>query len=146
MGKNLYQRRYGLVWLGHIDSLVAVIVAVPIAKPRRLGCRVGCVWPALNETLDSVKVAFAGSLLASRIVIEDGAGAAKVTLNGMVFPGVIVTWAGITIPAEAFTVMLAVASVRFDEPTAALARITAVPAVTPVTGTTTLVALAGMVT
>ena len=44
------------------------------------------------------------------------------------------------------TVTVAVASARLTEPTAALARITADPAATPVTGMTTVVALAGMVT
>jgi len=75
---------------GAKPGAVAVIVAVPTARPLMFGCRVGCVWPWLKLTLENDNAAFAGSLLTSWTVRDDCAGAAKLTENVPILPGAIV--------------------------------------------------------
>ena len=63
-----------------------MIVSVPAVTPVRVGCRVGVVLPALNET--EVKFSDALPLLRASVTVTGPLGAvARVTGNGTVLPG-----------------------------------------------------------
>ena len=121
----------------------AVMVVVPCTRPLRFGCRVGRVSPAAIVTPPKETVAFDGSLLVSvtNKPAGPGAGRARLIANGTLSPGPKVTVAGIIMSIARVTVTFAVASVK----PAAVARITLLPAATPVTGIVTVVAVAGIV-
>jgi hypothetical protein len=97
------------------------------------------IVPSDTKTVDGNTVAIEGLLVASVIKTPPaGAAVPNATGKGAVSPGVTVTFAGRSIPGTTgiVTVTLAVASGMFG----ALARIATVPALTPVTGTDTVVA------
>src|SRR5664280_2788092 len=113
------------------------MLADPILTPVIVGCWVGAVVPCAMEILDTEIVTFDGSVLASATVTAEGAGADKVTGNGMVWPNPTLGLGGRLIDPKISTVTLAVTSAMFGR---LLAWITAEPAATPVTGTLMVVA------
>jgi hypothetical protein len=121
---------------------VAIMVAEPTATAVTFGCE-DCVWPAPMMMFTGDTVTFVGSLEVSAMNTPPlGAGLAKTTVTVWNWPGPSVTLGGIKLMSLR-TVTKAVVSAMFG---GALAWIVAVPTATPVTGTETLLAFAGMVT
>lgn len=118
---------------------IAVPKPTPVIETRLLD---GCVCPAGIITKGSVTVTLLGSLLVtSRNTFVDS-GRERLIESPVESPGEIFSVTGTIMSDGVVTVTFAVASVKFG----AWARTTAVPGVTPVTGTVTVVCPAGIVT
>ena len=87
----------------------ALIATVASATPVTHGCDVGVVWPALKKIVCGEIVNFDSSALVSVTLVATAAGAAKVTLNGLVCPGPTTILAGRLMPIDAETVIADVA-------------------------------------
>ena len=118
-----------------------MIVAPPTFTPLICGCEAGWDWPAAMNTVEGDTVAML-VLVLERVTVTPplGAGVESVTGNAAVCASWTLVVPGTPMLPGLATVMFAVADGTF----CADAVITAVPAVTPVTGTLTELAFAGM--
>jgi hypothetical protein len=122
----------------------AVMIAAPILSPVTCGCASGAVKPAGTNTLLGVIVTVDGSLLLKLITTPPaGAGVPNVTGNAADCPNPTDTLPDSVIVPGATTVKLTASSKMFG---GAPTWIVVEPADNPVTGTTTLLALAGIIT
>ncbi len=117
----------------------------PKFTPETCGGAAGCVCPAAMNTVAGLTVTLAVSPLESATVTPPwGAGEARATASGAVWPGASVRLEGSVIVPAACTVTVALAS---DIPEiAATPLTTAVPGATPVMVTVAVVALCGITT
>src|SRR5271165_4329557 len=110
----------------------AVIVVVPSATPVILGCREGCVCPALMITLDVEMVALLGSLLVKLISTSDAAGRARVIGKGAVSLGATVIPLGRMISVVTLLLITTVAGGPLTKPSLTINCTTNVPATSAV--------------
>ncbi len=118
------------------------MVADPIPAPVTCGCVAGVVAPGAMETLAGAVTFDVSLLVRFTVTPPGGAGCGRVTGNAADWPSPTVVLAGALIGGSGVTVTLAVALAI----PAALAMMVAEPGATPVTRTSTLVALAAKVT
>ena len=131
-------------WLADTNAdAVALMFADPKLTPLTVGCVAGVVAPAAMVTVgDEIVRIDVFVLLSETVVPPEGAGTGRVTGNGTDWFGPTVTFAGRMMVPRFATVTL---TVVLPTPVP-LAVIVAPPGVTPVTGTSTVVALAAKAT